>query len=814
MNIAHDVRFALRTLRRRPAASVIIVLTLGLGIGANAVFFAAFYGMVLRPLPFAAPESLVTVTASQPARGETWHPVSALDLRDAVEDAPVFAGAAAYTWRSFNLRSDEEPESVRGHQVSADLFPLLGVAPMLGRHFLPEEDAPAGPRVALISHDVWTRRFAAEPHVIGRPLRLDDEVHEIVGVMPPGFQFQNDSHVWTPLRLDPAAERRDRRQLEVIARLAPGVAPEQAQAAVTAAGKRLAALHPETNEGWSFHVRPLRDAWLPPVTRLASAAQLVLVAGVLLIVCANVTNVVLAQATARAQERALRAVLGASRRRLIRQSLVESTVLALGGGAVGTLLAAWGETWIRSISPVPIPYWLTFHLDGHALLYILAVASVSGIVIGLLPSLRSSGSELFETLRSGGRTEVPGSGWLRHGLVVAEYAVTLVVLVAGLLMVKSFANVRAADPGFAVDRVLTLRLQLSGRAYDEPAARTAFLDEALRRLGGLAETAAAGAANRLPISQHGQVTTALGVDGRSFPEGEEPRVTCQWISEGHLEALDVPLLAGRAFTAGEVREGGAVALVDAALAARLWPDEDPIGRRLRSFGEEGGPWLEVVGVAGDVEPGEMIAGLDLVPPYRIYVPLATPAVARGGVDGPPRVPTLVLRSRAEPAALAAAARRELRRIDPGVPIFEVQTMEETLDRFYFAQHIWGRMFSTLAALALVIAVVGAYGVTAYSVSRRTRELGIRLAMGATPRRLLLQVEGQGLALAAAGVALGMLAAVPLARAMQSLLHDMSAIDAGVFSTVAGVLLAVGVLASYGPARRAAGVDPVGALRAE
>lgn len=445
--------------------------------------------------------------------------------------------------------------------VSADLFPLLGVAPVLGRHFLPAEDAPGGPLAALISHDVWTRRFGADPGAVGQTLRLDEEVHEIVGVMPEGFQFQNSGHVWTPLRLDPATVR---------------------------------------------------------------------------------------------------------------------------------------------------------------------------------------------------------------------------------------------------------RLQLTGRSYDEAATRTAYLDEALRRLDGLAATDSVSAANSLPISQSGQLTTPLGVDGRSFAAGEEPRVTFQRISEDFFESLRIPVVAGRGFTAGEVREGGAVAIVDASLAALMWPDQDPLGRRVRALREEPGPWLEVVGVAGDVKAGQMIAGLDMHPPRRIYVPLTTAAVA--GAEGPPRIPSMVLRSRGEPTALAAAARRELRRVDPGVAIFDVLTMDEVLTRFYFAQHLWGQMFSVLAALALAIAVVGAYGVTAYSVSLRTREMGIRLAMGATPAKLLAQVERQGLTLAAAGVAVGLLAAVPLARAMQSLLHDMQAIDAGVFTTVAVALLAVGILASFGPARRAAGVDPIVALR--
>ncbi len=808
-SIFQDLRFALRVIRKRPAASTVIVLTLALGIGANATFFAAYYGMVQRPLPFAEPEELVALFESQPALGETWNPVSAPNLTDWREDRRAFDGMAAYQWTHFNLQSADEPERLSGSAVEAELFPLLGVEPLLGRNFLPEEDTPDARRVVLIGHDVWTRRFGGEPAIVGQTLRLDDTTHEIVGVMPPGFRFPNVGQIWTPLALDPDTEQRDARTLDVIARLGDGVTTEQAQAAMAALGGRLAAQHPETNRGWSVQVRELHDAWLPPVTQLASTAQQILVCGVLLIVCANVANLILAQATVRRQETALRAALGADRGRLVRQALAESTLLALTGGAIGTLLAAWGETWMTSLATVPIPYWLSFRLDGFVLAYTLGVTLLTGVLIGLLPALRSSGRELFESLKAGGRTEDRSGGLLRQGLVAAEYAVALVILVAGLLMVKSFDKVRNAEHGFDPKRVLTLRVSMGGSAYETPQARSMLLGELLQRLRGLPEVAAAGAVDHLPISRFGYMPAALAAQGHDFPAGEEPRVTLQHSSDGYLPALGIPRLAGRSFTAGEVRDGAEVALLSLSLAERLWPGEEPLGRRVRA--DPQGPWLEVVGIVGDVEPGHMIAGAGSYPEHQVYVPMAQ---ASAQLESPPRTPTLALKSRGEPTALTAAVRHELARLAPGVPMFQVLTMDEQLTQFYFAQRLWSQMFSAIATLALLIAAVGAYGVTAYSVSRRTREMGIRVALGASRFRLLALVVRQGLLLTAVGVGLGLLGALPLAGAMQRLLHDMSAFDPAVFAAVAGMLLTVGFLASYLPARRAAGVDPIVTLREE
>lgn len=543
MNIYRDLSYALRRMRKRPAVSAVIALTLGLGIGVNATFFSGFYGMVLRPLPFSEPGRLVALTESQPALGQTWHSVSAANLRDWLAGTRVLGGAGAFTPASFNVQSEDEPRRLSGARVSHTLFPVLGVQPALGRGFLPGEDEPNGPRVVLISHDVWRERFGAGRAAVGRTLRLDDEEHVIVGVMPEGFHFPNFGQVWIPLRRS-ADTPRDDRGLEVIGRLANGVSPRQAQESLAAAAGRLAGLYPATNRGWSVEVRKLHDAWLPPVTQLASASQMVLVSGVLLIVWANVASIVLAQATARRQEMAVRMALGATRLGLARLMLMESLVLALAGGALGVLLTRLGVSWLRGVSTVLIPYWLRFDLDPSVLFYTAAVTLATGVALGVLPALRTPQGSMGEALKSGARTEPAAGGRLRRILVAAEYALALIVLVGALLMVRSYQALQGASLGFDQEKVLTLRLSLTGRAYREDGARAAYLDNLVSRLAGLPEVAGAAAVSHLPISRDGFARTPLEAEGRPVEPGEEPVVSLRAITAGYPRVLGIPLAGG------------------------------------------------------------------------------------------------------------------------------------------------------------------------------------------------------------------------------------------------------------------------------
>ena len=575
--ILQDFKLAFRLLRKRPTSSLVVILTLALGIGATTTFFASFYGMVLRPLPYAQPEDLVSLMSSRPQDDASWQRVSALDYRDVLAESDVFEQAGAYRWMNYNLQTEDTPERVSGAAVEASLFSTLGVTPQLGRGFSDSDDVPNGPKVVLISDALWQRRYARDPRVIGATVRIDDTPWEIIGVMPEGFQFPNEGNLWTPLALDSATLQRGERDLAVIARLAAGQDADTAVQALSPIAERLAGLYPESNRGWEFSVIRLHDAWLPPVTQLASVAQVVLVLGVLLIVCANVANLALARASVRQQEMALRAALGASRRRLARLTFAESLLLAACGGGVGILASTWSETWMNSISPVTIPYWLDFSLDLPVVLFGLGVTVLTGFLVGLLPAVKGSGLHLFDVLRGGGRSEDPSRGRLRQGLVVMEYAITVVVLVAGLLMTQSFDNVRGKDQGFGVEGRLTFRLALSGPAYESLDARRTLYEQLERNLHALPEVESVGWSSHLPISQYGFRAARMEQPGQDVEVSPGPRSTWSPVSAGYLESLDIPILEGRAFSSEELHEGRPVMLISKRLADELWPGKPALG---------------------------------------------------------------------------------------------------------------------------------------------------------------------------------------------------------------------------------------------
>jgi len=806
-SLLQDLGLAIRVIRRRPGTSAVIVLTLALGIGVNTMFFSGLNGMVLRPLPFEAPERLVALNEAQPKLGQSRKSVAPANLRDWQDENRVFEGIAPYVRSSFNLFTEDDPERIRGASVSASLFPLIGVQPSLGRGFSAEEDRPGGSRVALISDAVWRRRFGSDRQVLGRTLMLDDRVHEIVGVMEPGFRFPLHAQVWTPLALDPADTRRDQRFLSALARLAPGVTVDEAQAAMTLIGERLASRFPDTNTGWSVRVRRLRDSWLPPVTQFSSIAQQVAVTFVLLIVCANVANLMLARLTSRRRETAVRAALGASRTRLIRGFLIESGVLALLAGALGTWFGVWGMVWLKRIVLVPIPYWLRFDLDPTALVFAVATTLLAGLLCGLVPAWRASGRDVGDALKAGGGRSVDAAGGnrLRNVLVVSQFAMSLMLLVGALLVTKSLLHLQAIDVGYETDRVLTMRLALTGEAYRDPERRVTFLEEALRRTADLTETEAVGASNYLPASRNGYTTASVEPEGQVVDRGEELLASYHTITDGYLRSLQIPVREGRGFTEEETLEGRRVALVSAGLAAKLWPHDGAVGRQLRLTRDEPGPWLRVVGVVGDIEPAFQFVGLDSWPRTQVYVPY--------GQDPAPQV-TLALRARGAPALATRAVRDALRVADPSVPVFEVMTLDRVLDVVHWVPRLWSQQFMLFAAAALFVAVMGGYGVTAYSVSRRTREMGIRQALGARPQQVVHLVLGQGLVLAAVGAGLGLAGALPLAQLLASMLHGVSPRDPAVLGLVVMLLTGSAALASYVPARRAAKANPAVALRTE
>ena len=805
LSLLRDGRHAFRVIRKNPVTSAVIVLTLGLGIGGNTAMFVGWDAWVLRPLDFDEPARLVALHETQLKQARHYN-VSPSALRHWQEESRSFDGIESFQRSVFNFQSENDPERVQGARVTAPLFSLLGIEPVLGRHFLPEDDLPNGRAVALISHSLFERRFDSDPGVIGSTIRLDQTLHEVVGVMPRGFEFPEWAHVWTPLALDPVADERMERRLSTVARLRPGVTRDAAQADLSAVARRMSEQYPETHQEWGAEISPLRDEWSPPIVRLAITASLVCACFVLLIICANVANLMLAQATGRRQELAVRAALGASRARLIRQILTESIVLAIMGGVLGVVLGSWWVDWMKSWVPVEVPYLFRFDIDGRAALYTLAVAILTGVICSLAPVVRSSGFDVFETLKSGS-ARAPGGARaqrLRSVLVVGEFAVSMLLVVGALLMVKSFLREQQIEPGYRADGLLAVRLSLSGKDYEDPARRADFLDRALSNVAGIGEVEAAGAADFLPVSRSGYAEARLEVEGRPNERGEEPLAAYHGVTRSYLETLDVPLIEGRTFSAAEYRQRSDVVVVSRSLARRLWPGVGALQRRLRVRGKSESPWLRVIGVVDDVDPGHSIV-INRWPKFQLYVPY--------GRTLSPMV-SLVVRSGADPERLSSLLRSEIRRADAGIPVERIRSMSQIMDEVHWASRVFGQMFSLYAAIALAIAALGVYGITADAVSRRTHEMGVRLALGARPSELLRLVLTQALRLGVLGVGLGVLGALLTTRFMATMLYEVSVTDPTVFTGVATLLAIVAIVAAYLPARRASRVDPMQVLRFE
>ena len=815
-----EIRYAWRSLRRRPGAALVVILTLALGLGINATFFSSFHAMVTRPLPFDQADRLVMVTQARPETGQTFFQVSQGNALDVRTQMTSFDRVELFDYYEYHVETGTAPERVSGARVSAGLFPMLGIEPAQGRGLVPADDAPGAAAVVLISDRLWRTSFGGDRSILGRQLVIDGAQREIVGIMEPGFQFPHTQDLWTPLQLDPVTALRSRsgHNVDVLARLQSGVAVETALAEARQLGSRLAQQYPESNEGWNLHVRRLHDSWLPPVTQTAAWAMQVLVGMVLLIVCVNVANMVLVQATARQRETALRAALGAGRLRLLRQGLVETLLLALAGGGLGLLLTVWQGDWMSSISTIEIPYWLDYSIDGTVVVFAAVCTIIVGLFLGLLPWLRlpwsrRSDAGIADQLRGGGRGDSGTSGGrLRRSLVVVEYAMAVIILVGAFLMVRAYQEVRERDAGFDVDGLVTARVHF---ADDVEAQRgLEFLERALDRLSSAPGVESVAVAGRLPISRRGVISTTLEVQGRTFAVGEEPQASLAAVSADYFHTLGIEHRRGRPFDETEMAIGAPVALIDDGLAETLWPGRDPVGRQIRQQRDDS-EWLTIIGTVSSIEPGEMLAGIDANPSFQLYLPMSF-AMGAGESDWGPvtQGPSLILKSDLAPVAITELVRKELSALDVSVPVYDVMTMGRALDQHYFAQHIWGVMFSIIAAVALLIAAVGAYGVTAYSVARRRRELAIRLALGASPREVLQSVVRQGLGLALWGLAFGILGAAPLALSLHRLLHGVSPFDPVVFGGVAAMLLALAIAASAAPARRAAGVDPAVALRDE
>ncbi|HXG66503.1 MAG TPA: ABC transporter permease, partial [Blastocatellia bacterium] len=780
----------------------VAILTLALGIGANSAIFSVVNAVLLRPLPFFEPENLMILRETLPQGGEG--SVSVPNLKDWQEQNDVFTDIVAYQNADFSLQGTEHPERISGAMVSANFFDVLGVPPRLGRGLIAGEDQPGSHRVAILSDQLWQRNFAGDPNIVGRDILVGGENFTVVGVMPPGFHFPSRlTEMWVPLAIPPnLVTNRGSHWLATIGRLKPGVTVEQAQEQMSIIGRRLEEQYPNEQTGRNIKLTPLQEGMVQNI-RPALLVLLGAVGFVLLIACVNVANLLLARAAARRREIAIRSAVGAGRGRLVRQFLTESVLLSFLGGALGLLLGKWGVDILVKLAVGILPRANEVGLDGRVVGFTLALSLLTGIIFGLAPALQVSRMDVQEALKEGGNAgNSPRRNWLRGALVVAEVSSALVLLIGAGLMIKSFARLQEVDTGMRPENVLTLRVTLPPAKYKTPQANVAFYEQVLERVSALPGVQAAGAINLLPIQQWG-TNGEIQIEGQEpTPAGQSPLVEFRTATPDYFRALGIPLMAGRFFNAQDQENSDPVVIVNQTLARQLIPDGQPLGKRILGAGPKG---LAIVGVVGDVKQ----SGLTQNVRPEIFVP-HTQELWPGMTQNM----SLVVRAASDPTKLTPAIRQAVLAVDPNQPIYDAQTMEEVIASSTSRSRLNMLLLGIFAGVAMILAMIGIYSVMSYTVTQSTREIGIRMALGAQAGHVLRMVVGYGLMLALIGVALGAAAAFGLTRLMESLLYGVTATDPLTFAGVSALLVGVSVLSCYLPARRALKVDPLVALRYE
>ena len=798
--LIQDIRFAWRLMRRNPAFTCIVVLTLALGIGANTALFSVVHAVFLRPLPYPNPDRLVLLWGTAPNIPK--EEASLPDYTDWKAQSRSFDGMAAVRFTNANINGEGEPERVVGARVSHDFFKVLGVVPALGRDFTSAEDRTGAERVAILSHALWKRRFAGDESVIGKPVRVNEEAYSIVGVMPAGFRLPTvDAAVYVPLATDPATTGRRNDSYLVLARLKKGAAIESAQAEMTGIARRLEQQYPPTNTGWTVLVAPMLEDIVGEY-RLALGLLFAAVTCVLLIACANVANLLLARATSRHREMAIRAALGAGRLGLIRQLLVESCLLAFAAGTLGLGIAVWGKEALLKLSPVAVPRMDEASLDASVLIFTLGIALVTGIVFGLAPALRAVPAAQHHALQEAGRGIAGDTrGRLRGLLVVSQLGLALVLLVGTGLAIRSFAHARQVAPGFDTGPALTARVTLPTARYADDAAIVQFYARLKERLAALPGVRGIAFANALPIAGGGPFWS-FTIEGAPDPgPGNSPDANVRIVDHDYLALMGVPLRAGRLPAASD-RDGAAgVLVVNETLARETWRGASPLGKRI-SFGPDaqGNPiWREVVGVVGDVKH----EGLEQAEVRAVYVPLSQLATRSAAV---------VLRAGSSPETLTAALRAAVRQIDPSLAVYSVRTLDDIVRVSLQPRRFTMLLLGFFGLVGLVLAGLGIYSVLSYAVSQRRHEIGVRMALGAARADVIRMVVRQGMTLTGIGLALGTAVALGALSLASSLLFEVRAFDPLTF--VCGLLLlgAISLAACLVPAARAAGVDPMVALR--
>ena len=805
-----DLRYGGRMLLKKPGFTLIAVLTLALGIGANTAIFSVVNAVLLRPLQYSDPDRLVQVWQNFPQSGASQVTVSAPEFLDYMDQNRVFGRMAAFRPQGFTLTGGAEPELIFGMRVSTDLFPLLGVAPALGRSFLPEEDQIGVPRAVILSHGLWRRRFGSDTTLIGKTLTLDGESFTVVGVMPPGFQFppQAQNEVWANTPIDANdLNRRGFRPLQVIARLKSGVSPGQANAEL----KAIAGRFPVSGIVPSAYAISLQEQVVGRVRR----ALLVMsgaVSFVLLIACANVANLLLSQAAARQREMAIRAAVGASRSRLFRQLFVESLPLALLGGGVGLIMAVWIVELLVSVNPGNLPRANEIGIDLRTLGFTLSVSLLTSVVFSLAPAWQFSKLDLNESLKEGGRgTSLSFRRFsLRSLLLVSEVALSLTLLIGAGLMINSFARLLRVDPGFDPRGVLTIQMALPQSKYGEIRQRAFFFEQALDSIRRLPGVQSAGMTSALPLT--GNPDFGFTIEGRTpSAPGDVPQTGWRAISPDYLQTMGIPLRRGRYFGGQDHEKAAGVAIINETMARRFWPDEDPLGKRIKLGGPQRPyPWMEIVGIVGDVKHD----GLDAPVGPETYLPYAQAPFSQmpAGLRFPAM--SLAARSGSDHDSLAAAMRAEIKALDKDQPVTNIKTLDQLLAESISQQRFYLLLLSFFASIALILAAVGLYGVVSYTVKQRTPEIGVRMAFGAQAGDVLRLIIKFGMKLTLIGALIGLAGALTLTRLMRTLLFDVSATDPLTFIVVALLLTGVALMACWIPARRATKVDPMIALRTE
>jgi len=816
MSLPYDLRYSARSLLKHPGFVITIILILALGIGANTAIFSVVNAVLIRPLPYEAPERICMIWETNQSKNIKRSIVSPANFLDWKEQNHVFDSLAAFRFWFFTVTGGGNPQRYQGARVSASFFPLLGIQPALGRNFQPEEEQVGRDHVVILDHGVWQTRFGGDQNVLGQSMVIDGEPFTIIGVLPASFRFtrvlNGELVLWMPMAFKQEQLTREDHSIITYARLKPGVTLSQAQEEMNSITQRLAETYPKTNAGWGAQVNNLQDQAIQPI-KPTLLILLVVVGFVLLIACANIANLLLARTTARQKDIAIHLALGSSQFRLIRLLLVESLMLSLAGGVAGLVLAYWGINVLDAILPEnKVPHLERFGLDLKVLGFTLVISVIVGVIVGLIPGLRAHRFNLSDTLKEGGRSgsETAGGRRLRNVLVVLEVALTVPLLISAALMLKSSFLLQNINRGIDLKNVLTMQTSLPKAKYSTPQQTAAFYHQVLQRIQVEPGVQSVSAVNFIPLTNLGDATAVTIEGGAPPPPGEKLTVSYRVIDQNYFSTLAIPLLRGRQFTDQDNNETHGTVIINQTMARRYWPNEDALGKRLQPQfppaklpwrPESSNAWLDIVGVVADVK--DDTTSDETVP--EMYLPY---------LQNPSSLMNFLVRSTGDPLRLAQSVRAQVLAVDGDQPVYNIKTMEDVLGEAVAEPWVVTSLLSTFASIALVLAAIGVYGVIAYSVVQRKHEIGVRMALGARKRHVLKLIVGHGLKLILIGVVIGLVAAFAATRVISNQLYGVTATDPTIFAFVSLLLVAVAVLASYLPARRALEIDPIIALRNE